>query len=147
MRVGNKEKMDNLLILVDELLNETDIKFCVEPNASYYGAEYYNTLESIVKDIDKYKNITSMIDVGNSVLEGKDPLVEYDMYKKYVSHIHFAEKDLKEIVDYDLYNRFYNHLLADNFKGLITYEFSQIDNLSNNMYNFMYSIKGLKNNG
>jgi len=71
----------------------------------------------------------------------------YDMYKKYVSHIHFAEKDLKEIVDYDLYNRFYNHLLADNFKGLITYEFSQIDNLSNNMYNFMYSIKGLKNNG
>lgn len=145
VRVGGKEKMNKLLTLVDKLLDGTDIKFCIEPNARYYGAEYYNTLEDIVKDLVKYKNITSMIDVGNSLLEGNDPVNEYDLYKNHVSHIHFAEKDLKEIIDYDIYSKFYRHLESDGFDGLITYEFSQFDNLSNNLYNFMYSIKKVDN--
>ena len=144
MRVGNKKKMHRFLFLVNSILEGKDIKFCVEPNAKYYGAEYYNTLEQIVPALKKYPNLTSMIDVGNSILEGKDPIKEYDKHKDYVSHVHFAAKDLFEISDYELYVKFYNHLIKNNFKGFVTYEFNKVDNFKDNLYNFINTIKGEK---
>ncbi|NBW19280.1 MAG: hypothetical protein EBR82_66025 [Caulobacteraceae bacterium] len=131
MRIGSKDKIHQLLLSVDEMLDGTDIKFCIEPNARYYGAEYYNTLEEIVQDLKEYnyKNITSMIDVGNSILEDKIPKDEYKKYKDYISHIHFAAKDLKEIKDYNLYISFYNYLVHKNYKGCITYEFSNAEDI------------------
>lgn len=141
MRVGDKSKMHSLLALVDRMLDGKVVKFCIEPNARYYGAEYYNTLEEISKDLDMYTNICSMIDVGNSLLEGKNPIEEYSLYSKYVSHIHFAAKDLKEIKDYQIYKDFYKYLLENNYNGLITYEFGTIDDINNNLNNFIKNIK------
>jgi hypothetical protein len=141
IRVGSKNKMKDLLLLVDNMLDGKQVKFCIEPNAKYYGAEYYNTLEEICKDLSTYKNIYSMIDVGNSLLEGKDPIEEYKLYGKYVYHIHFAAKDLKEIENYDIYKDFYRYLIEDKYDGLLTYEFATIDNVENNLSKFIKNIK------
>lgn len=141
IRVGSKNKMNDLLLLVDKMLEGKKVKFCIEPNARYYGAEYYNTLEEICIDLSIYKNIYSMIDVGNSLLEGKDPIDEYKSYGKYVSHIHFAAKDLKEIEDYSIYKNFYKYLIENGYDGLLTYEFGTIDDIENNLNKFIKNIK------
>jgi len=141
IRVGSKQRMQDMLLLVDKILDDKKVKFCIEPNAKHYGAEYYNTLEEISKDLPMYNNIVSMIDVGNSILEGKDPIEEYSLYSQYVYHIHFAAKDLKEIEDYKIYKDFYKYLLKNDYNGLLTYEFGTIDNIENNLNKFISSVK------
>jgi sugar phosphate isomerase/epimerase len=123
MRTGNKSNMTSFLLDVDQLLDGTDIKFCIEPNAKYYEAEYYNTLESIVEDLGLYKNIRSMIDVGNSIMAGQDCLKEYERYSEYVSHVHFAAPELYEITDFRLYRHFYRELVNSGYTGYLSYEF------------------------
>lgn len=140
MRVGDKNKINIFLQIVDEIIADNNITFCIEPNSKYYGAEYYNTLEEISADLSKYKNISGMIDVGNSILESKNPIEEFDSYKKYVKHIHFAAKDLVQISDYKIYNEFYNHLLKNKYDGLITYEFAKFENFKDTVYNFTNNI-------
>lgn len=140
MRRGSKKNIDTFLKIVDEYLDESNIKFCVEPNAKFYGAEYYNTLEEIVSDIQKYQNITSMIDVGNSLLEGKNPIDEYQTYQNYVSHIHFAAPGLDEIKDYKVYKEFYIKLKELSYNGMITYEFAKADKIEAAIENFYKEI-------
>jgi sugar phosphate isomerase/epimerase len=127
MRVGNKSNMLRFLTDMDFLLEGTGIKLCVEPNASYYGATYYNTLESIVQDLVSYKNISSMIDVGNSFLEGQDCFAEYEKYNKFVSHVHFSTPGLEEIKDFGLYRDFYQELQNSGYRGKLTYEFAKAE--------------------
>jgi sugar phosphate isomerase/epimerase len=129
MRVGDVEDMTNFLIDVDQLLDDSSVKFCIEPNARKYGAEYYNTLEEVVEEIHLYKNITSMIDVGNSMLEGQDCFKEYEQYSKYVSHVHFSAPGLGEIEDFGLYKEFYQMLDKLGYSGNISYEFIKASNI------------------
>lgn len=129
MRVGDVEDMTNFLIGVDQLLDNSNVRFCIEPNAREYGAEYYNTLEEIVEEIHLYKNITSMIDVGNSMLEGQDFFKEYEQYSKYVSHVHFSAPGLGEIEDFGPYKDFYQKLIKLGYNGNISYEFIKANNI------------------
>jgi len=137
MRVGDVEDMTNFLIDVDQLLDDSSVKFCIEPNAREYGAEYYNTLEEVVEEIHLYKNITSMIDVGNSMLEGQDFFKEYEQYSKYVSHVHFSAPGLGEIENFEPYKDFYRKLVELGYSRNISYEFikaKDIDAAINNFY-------------
>jgi sugar phosphate isomerase/epimerase len=140
MRVGNKSDMTKVLVEVDRLLDGSNVKFCIEPNASKYGAEYYNTLEEIVEDIHLYKNITSMIDVGNSMLEGQDFFMEYEEYSKYVSHIHFSAPGLGEIRDFEPYKEFYWMLSGLGYSGNISYEFLKANNIESAINNFYKEV-------
>jgi sugar phosphate isomerase/epimerase len=129
MRVGDVEDMTNFLIDVDQLLDDSSVKFCIEPNAREYGGEYYNTLEEIVEEIHLYRNITSMIDIGNSMLEGQDFFKEYEQYSKYVSHIHFSAPGLVEISDFGSYKEFYQMLNKLGYSGNISYEFMKANDI------------------
>ena len=124
MRVGDKSKMHMFLNGVDKLIKGSNVSFCVEPNARFYGAEYYNTVSEIFNDLDKYENISTMIDVGNSILEGQDVFSEYDSYRDRVAHIHLASKGLEPIDDFKLYQNFIVHLRDSGYNGMVSYEFA-----------------------
>jgi len=140
MRVGDVEDMTNFLIDVDQLLDDSSVKFCIEPNAREYGAEYCNTLEEVVEEIHLYKNITSMIDVGNSMLEGQDFFKEYEQYSKYVSHVHFSAPGLGEIEDFGPYKEFYQMLSKLGYSGNISYEFIKARNIDVAINNFYKEV-------
>lgn len=140
MRVGNKSNMLMFLKDVDFLLEDTGVKLCVEPNASYYGATYYNTLESIVDDLSSYKNISSMIDVGNSLLEEQDCSAEYEKYNKFISHVHFSNPGLNEITDFGLYREFYKELQNSGYGGKLSYEFAKADDTETAIRNFYHEV-------
>jgi sugar phosphate isomerase/epimerase len=140
MRVGDVEDMTNFLIDVDQLLDGSGVKFCIEPNAREYGAEYYNTLEEVVEEIHLYKNITSMIDVGNSMLEGQDFFKEYEQYSKYVSHVHFSAPGLGEIEDFGPYKEFYQMLDKLGYSGNISYEFIKASNIESAINDFYKKV-------
>jgi sugar phosphate isomerase/epimerase len=140
MRVGNKANMTSFLDDLDHLLEGTGVKFCVEPNARYYGAEYYNTLESIVEDIYRYKNISSMIDVGNSIMEGQDCFKEYEKYGEHVSHIHFATPGLSEITHFRFYRQFYRELVSSGYGGNISYEFAKARDIETAIRDFYREV-------
>ena len=139
-RVGDKSKMDFFLSEVDKMIEDTGIVFCVEPVAKYYGSEYYTTLREIVQDLPNYKNIKSMLDIGNSMLEGQDIFSEYSLYSDYISHIHFASPGLNEITDFPIYRNFYNYLKESEYSGLITYEFANSNDSITAAKNFIEAV-------
>lgn len=142
MRVGSKQLMIDFLYAVDELLDDSKTKLCIEPNAKYYGAEYYNTLEEIATDLALFKNIGSMIDVGNSLLEDGKYLQEYEKYKNFVSHVHFSTPGLNEISDFGLYREFYKTLADSNYNGYISYEFLNASNVEDAIKKFSLNVIG-----
>jgi sugar phosphate isomerase/epimerase len=75
MRVYGKQGMKEVFKYLEEILDETGITVCVEPNSRLYGAEYYWSMAEIVEDIVDYKNIKTMIDTGSLIME------EYDIEK------------------------------------------------------------------
>jgi len=140
MRIGDKGTMTAFLTDLDPLLDGTGITLCVEPNARYYGAEYYNTLESIVEDIQQYRNVSSMIDVGNSIMEGRDCFKEYEKYRQYVSHVHFATPGLNEIAHFRFYRQFYRELVRSGYSGRLTYEFAKAKDIETAMVDFYKEV-------
>lgn len=140
MRVGDKSKMHMFLDGVNKLINNLPVSFCVEPNARFYGAEYYNTVSEIFNDLYRYENISTMIDVGNSILEGQDVFSEYDSCREKVCHIHFANKGLKPIEDFNLYKDFIIHLKENGYKGMVSYEFAFSENIAETIKTFSEKI-------
>lgn len=140
MRVGDRSKMHMFLNGVNKLIKGAPVSFCVEPNAKFYGAEYYNTVSEIFNDLDKYENISTMIDVGNSILEDQDIFSEYDSYRDKVCHVHFASKGLKPIQDFNLYKNFIVHLKEDGYKGMVSYEFASSDDIAETIKTFSEKI-------
>ena len=143
MRIGEKNKMHDFLKEIDMLLKNSNINFCIEPNASFYGAEYYNKVSDICLDLNKFDNICTMIDVGNSILEGQNVLEEYKKYKDKVSHVHFAAPGLKSIQDFNIYKEFKDLLLENNYSGMISYEFASTDDIDKTLSDFSREIIGV----
>lgn len=123
---------------VDSLLKDTDIKLLIEPNSKVYNGEYFFKVSEIVEFINKYKfkNILTMIDTHNSVLENKNPNIEYANYYKYIKHIHISEPNLKVIEDNEFHKDFSNTLKKNNYNGVITYEVLKCDEIINNISTF-----------
>ena len=71
LRKGDKNILLNIFDSIDDKLKEKQIYLCVEPNSSYYGGEYYCSLDEIVPDIKKFSNIKTMIDTHNLILENE----------------------------------------------------------------------------
>lgn len=140
MRVGKKKLMVKFLKDVDKMLEGVPIRFCVEPNASVYGAEYFNTIGEIVPVVEKLNNISSMIDIGNSLLEGMNPLEELDRYYDNIHHVHFSAPHLAEIHDFRLYKKIYESLMEKEYRGKISYELKNPDDIYVAMKNFYDGI-------
>lgn len=129
LRKGNKKPLLSILQKVDRMLVGTDLVLCLEPNSSYYGGEYYFTLDEIVSDILDFNNIKTMIDTHNLILEGLDIFKEYEKYSSFIEHIHISEKDLMEIKNYSLYEDFVIFLKNKEYSKGITYELKKPKNI------------------
>jgi len=129
LRKGSKEQLHKTFAKVDPLLNEYGIYLCVEPNASYYGGEYYHRVSEIAIDIACYSNIMTMIDSHNLILEGDDLIDIFNQYEDQIKHIHFSEKDLKVIQDYTPLEELVELLVKKDYQYGITYELCYNENI------------------
>lgn len=145
LRKGNRDRLREVFDSVDGRLRENSIYLCVEPNARYYGGDYYHKLSQIVPDIEGYTNIKTMIDSHNVLLEGGNLIDTFESYREYIKHIHFSEKDLVPITDYSKLTEFTSHLLKSGYEYGITYELKKTENLDEHATEFLCAIMYTKN--
>jgi len=137
MRVGNKSQLLSILKEIDPIAKS--ISICVEPNAKKYGGEYYWGLEDIVEDLSRFKNVNTMLDIGNAIMENKNIFHEYEVYSEYINHIHFSAPWNKPIVDYGIYKEFVS-FISGTYKGKVTYEFMTSENIASHIKMFSNNI-------
>lgn len=137
LRRGNRDTLRRVFDSVDVKLREAGIYLCVEPNARYYGGDYYHKLTEIVPDIQDYTNVRTMIDSHNVLLEGGDLFDTYDRYSEYIKHIHFSEKDLAPISDYSLLKDFSTYLKRSGYEYGVTYELKSTPNTLKHQKDFL----------
>ena len=128
---GWEDSLVEIFTYVDNILIDTDIKVLIEPNTSSYGGEFFHTVSDIVKFIgtNKLKNIRSMIDTHNSILENVDPNVELVEYFSYIEHIHISEPKLFVIEENDFHMNFSKTIKNSGYSKTITYEVMKSDEL------------------
>jgi sugar phosphate isomerase/epimerase len=116
---------------VDKVLNGTGIKVLIEPNTSSYGGEFFHTVSEIVQFIDsnELKNVRTMIDTHNSILENTDPNVELVEYFNYIEHIHVSEPKLVVIKEDEFHLNFSKTIKDSGYNKTITYEVMKSEEL------------------
>lgn len=129
LRKGDKNILLDIFDSIDNKLRDNKIYLCVEPNSSYYGGEYYFSIDEIVSDIKKYSNIKTMIDTHNLILENESVIEQYKKYSEYIKHIHISEKDLMPIKDWDSYSNFIDFLKNECYNYGLTYELKPPKNI------------------
>ena len=130
---------------LDNLLDNSGITLVIEPNASIYGGEYFITISEIVTFIKQhdFKNIKTMIDTHNVLLENLDPSIEFYKFNDYISHIHISEVDLNPITNFSLHEKFSNTIKDMCYNGVVTYEIKKNTGVfeSIEMFNKIYNNK------
>jgi sugar phosphate isomerase/epimerase len=121
---GWEDSLIEIFTYVDNILIGTDIKVLIEPNTSSYGGEFFHTVSDIVKFIDsnELKNVRTMIDTHNSILENMDPNVELVEYFNYIEHIHVSEPKLVVIKEDEFHINFSKTIKNSEYNKTITYE-------------------------
>jgi len=121
---GWEDSLIEIFTYVDNILIGTDIKVLIEPNTSSYGGEFFHTVSDIVKFIDsnELKNVRTMIDTHNSILENMNPNVELVEYFNYIEHIHVSEPKLVVIKEDEFHINFSKTIKNSEYNKTITYE-------------------------
>lgn len=134
----NYETIVNILNEIDELLVKNNITMCIEPNSKIYKGDYFHTITEIVEFLNKnnFKNIKTMIDTHNLLLEGEDPIDMVESHFNSVSHIHVSENGLLPISNLEFHKKFSEKLKSVGYSGIITYELLQCDNLEEQIKQF-----------
>lgn len=121
---------------LDKELSKSGKYLIIEPVALSYGAEFFTTIDDIVKFLDKYQysNIYTMIDTHNLFLENQDPIEKYLEYKDYIKHIHVAEIGLGELKNKPFHKKFAKTL--QNYEYVVTHEIRDRDNFTKSLKTF-----------
>jgi sugar phosphate isomerase/epimerase len=121
---GWEDSLIEIFTYVDNILIGTDIKVLIEPNTSSYGGEFFHTVSDIVNFIESnnLKNVRTMIDTHNSLLENLDPNVELVNYFNYIEHIHISEPKLVVIKEDEFHINFSKTIKNSEYNKTITYE-------------------------
>jgi sugar phosphate isomerase/epimerase len=116
---------------LDEMLDGTGIYLVIEPNSKIYGGEFFNNLSEITEFIltNKLKNIKTMIDTHNILLEGDDPIIEIEKYFFLIYHIHISEEKLNPLINHSFHIKFSNKIKSMGYNKIVTYELNKCDNL------------------
>jgi sugar phosphate isomerase/epimerase len=119
-----EDSLIEILTYVDKRLVGSNIKVLIEPNTSSYGGEFFHTVSEIVQFIDsnELKNVRTMIDTHNSILENVDPNVELVDYFNYIEHIHVSEPKLVVIKEDEFHLNFSKTIKDSGYDKTITYE-------------------------
>jgi sugar phosphate isomerase/epimerase len=123
----DKTKLNDIFKNLDNLLENTGIIVCIEPNARIYGGEYFFTIKEINEFLknNSFKNIFTMIDTHNSWEENMNPLDEYNEYKDIIKHIHISNYNLSNIEDFTIFKNFLDNI--KDYEGIITFEVLKIN--------------------
>jgi sugar phosphate isomerase/epimerase len=129
----DKVYLDMLFKKIDNLLDNQNLILCIEPNTKKYNGEYFFSVDEIVDFIESnnFKNIKTMIDTHNIILEGEDPITVLDRNYNHIYHIHVSEENLKPLMDLDFHLKFSDKLKSLDYKGVITYELLPCDDFEN----------------
>jgi sugar phosphate isomerase/epimerase len=120
---------------LDEMLEGTGIYVLIEPNSKVYGGEFFHNLSEITDFIltNKLKNIKTMIDTHNLLLEGYDPVTEIETHYPLINHIHISEEKLKPLTDHSFHIKFSNKIKSMGYNKTVTYELNKCDNLQDTL--------------
>lgn len=122
IRIGEPDI--DLFAYIDNQLQDTDILFCIEPNASSYGGDYFFNIEEVVKFISKnnFKNICSMIDTHNTWLEDRDCVSDIHQFREYIKHVHASEVKLQGFTSMKKHHAIATALSNIEYNSVVTYE-------------------------
>jgi sugar phosphate isomerase/epimerase len=136
--IGWENKLPIIFKKLDNVLNDTGIQIIIEPNSKIYGGEYFFTVSEIVNFItfNKFKNIKTMIDTHNSILEGGDPIDDLKNHIDNIGHIHISEPKLIPITNLEFHNKFSSQLKKIKYDKIITYEVMKCNNIMDSVKNF-----------
>jgi len=117
---------------VDEYLASKNVTVVIEPNTSSYGGEFFITVSEIVRFIEEngLRNIKTMIDTHNILLEKGKPLIDIEEYFNYIYHVHISEPGLSCIKHYSFHMDFSKKLKEVGYEKIITYEVNKCDYLN-----------------
>lgn len=126
-----EESLSRVFIMLDNLLENTGIEISIEPNSKIYGGDYFFSISEIVSFIkqNNLKNIKTMIDTHNVILEGLNPISEFNTYYEYINHIHISENNLSPIKNINFHLDFSNEIKKMNYNKIVTYEVISCDNI------------------
>jgi sugar phosphate isomerase/epimerase len=126
-----EESLSKVFIKLDNLLENTGIEISIEPNSKIYGGDYFFTVSEIVSFIKKnnLKNIKTMIDTHNIILEELNPISELNTYYEHINHIHISENNLLPIKNLNFHLDFSNEIKKMNYNKIITYEVISCNNI------------------
>lgn len=116
---------------IDEQLFESDIFFCIEPNARIYGGDYFFDIEEIVSFLREYKlkNIKTMIDTHNSWLENRSAVEDIEIFHDMIEHVHASEVKLQGFKSTNKHCNISLALNKINYKHVITFESINLNGL------------------
>lgn len=135
---GWEESISKIFKKLDSLLDGTGVQISIEPNAKVYGGEYFFNLSEIIDFItsNNLRNIKTMIDTHNIILEGEDPITLFKYYQDKINHIHISENKLVPIKDLIFHNKFSLVLKEFKYNGIITYEVMKCKNIMDSVKKF-----------
>jgi len=132
IRSGEVDKgVVDLFKHIDSKLEKTELIWCIEPNSKFYKGDYFFDVEEIVNFLkqNNFKNIKTMIDTHNGILENRNVEDDIVEYKDHVEHIHVSEKDLMPLENLEFHRSVAKTLKQINYNKMITYETKILQNL------------------
>jgi sugar phosphate isomerase/epimerase len=132
------DKLSETFKKIDEILESTGIQILIEPNTKSYGGSYFHNLNEIVDFIisNQLRNVRTMIDTHNLILEGYNPIFEYIKFEKFISHIHISESELKPLHNENFHKSFAKILKDMDYSKIITYELKPTEDFVNTVGEF-----------
>jgi len=123
-------KLSQTFLEIDSVLSGTGIELSIEPNTKIYGGQYFHNLNQIVDFIvtNKLKNIKTMVDTHNLILEGYDPNHEIKKFEKFINHVHVSEQNLVPLKDYKFHESFSKTLKEIDYNKIVTLEVKASEN-------------------
>lgn len=129
---GFETNLSKIFKDVDDYLSDKNVNVVIEPNMSSYGGEYFITVSEIVEFIksNDLKNIKTMIDTHNIILENGNPIVDIEEFFDYINHIHISEPGLSCIKEKSFHIDFSKKIKEVGYNKIVTYEVNKCDGIN-----------------
>lgn len=143
MTIATKNKINYIFKEIDLLLQNTGIELSIEPNSKIYKGDFFYTLSEIIEFIEenKFKNIKTMIDTHNLILEKQSPINDLQNYFKYINHIHVSENSLEPLSNFEFHFKFAEKIRYSKYNKHVIYEVKKSLNTKESINTFINIYK------